>query len=184
MRGSGPPRWAVLIVLVLAAVMSGAVAGASTTATASSTHRYDAPANARDEARSQLAPVVATAVVGAYTVSGVASATEVGRASTTPSSRCVATEVVPDFVAGPVGSQPPVPVSQSRMAAGFDEAGFARMPTSSPGMEYTLPDGSKVRLMEPAGQAPRRASFTNANEVPSTRSLGSRFSHPRRRVCR
>jgi RHS repeat-associated protein len=69
----------------------------------------------------------------------------------------------PDFVAGPIGSGPPVPVSQSRMAAGFDAAGFPSTRTVSAGVEYTLPDGSLVRLMQPSGEAPLRASFTNAN---------------------
>ena len=50
------------------------------------------------------------------------------------------------------------------MAAGFDDAGFPSAPTASPGTSYTLPDGSKVRLMEPTVQAPRRASFTNGND--------------------
>ena len=72
----------------------------------------------------------------------------------------------PDFVAGPPGSQPPVPVSQSRMRAGLEAAGFPSQPTSSAGTQYTLPDGSHVRLMEPSGQAPLRASFTNANGGP------------------
>ena len=62
---------------------------------------------------------------------------------------------------------PPVPVSQSRMAAGFDAAGFPRTPTASAGMEYVLPDGSLVRVMAPSGNAPRRASFTNANGGPN-----------------
>ena len=71
-----------------------------------------------------------------------------------------------DFVAGPPGSQPPVPVSQSRMRDGLEAAGFPSQPTSSAGTQYTLPDGSHVRLMEPSGQAPLRASFTNANGGP------------------
>jgi hypothetical protein len=29
-------------------------------------------------------------------------------------------------------------------------------------MQYTLPDGSLVRMMEPSGQAPLRASFTDS----------------------
>ena len=33
-------------------------------------------------------------------------------------------------------------------------------------MEYTLPSGTHVRVMEPSGQAPLRASFTNANGGP------------------
>ena len=71
-----------------------------------------------------------------------------------------------DFIAGPPGSNPPVPVSQSRMAAGFDDAGFSSRPTVSPGKEYTLPDGTKARLMEPSGQAPRRVSFESSNGGP------------------
>jgi hypothetical protein len=89
-----------------------------------------------------------------------------------------ATNTGPDFVAGPIGSQSPVPVSQSRMAAGFDDAGFPRAPTGSPGMEYTTPDGSLVRLMEPAGQAPRRASFTNANGGPINPFTGKPVQPP------
>jgi RHS repeat-associated protein len=84
----------------------------------------------------------------------------------------------PDFVAGPIGSEPPVPVSQSRMAAGFEDAGFASKPTSSPGTEYTLPDGSKARLMEPAGPAPRRASFTNAKDGPINPFTGKPVQPP------
>ena len=86
-----------------------------------------------------------------------------------------------DFVAGPIGSEPPVPVSQSRMAAGFDEAGFPKRPTAgagSPGTEYTLPDGSTVRLMEPSDQAPRRASFENANGQPVDPFTGKPVPNP------
>lgn len=43
------------------------------------------------------------------------------------------------------------------MAAGLDAAGFPSAPTRATGTEYTLPDGSKVRLMQPSGQAPLRA---------------------------
>ena len=68
-----------------------------------------------------------------------------------------------------MGANATIPVSQSPMAAGFDDAGLPSKPTSSPGTEYTLPDveGSKARLMEPSGQAPIRASFTNANGGPT-----------------
>jgi hypothetical protein len=33
-------------------------------------------------------------------------------------------------------------------------------------MDYTLPGGTHVRVMEPSGQAPLRASFENANGQP------------------
>jgi filamentous hemagglutinin len=52
------------------------------------------------------------------------------------------------------------------MKEGFEKAGFENKPTISPGTEYTLPDGNKVRTMDPSGQAPRRASFENANGQP------------------
>lgn len=90
----------------------------------------------------------------------------------------LATNSGPDFVAGPIGSEPPVPVSQSRMAAGLEDAGLPSSPTRAPGTEYTLPDGSKVRLMEPSGQAPRRASFTNANGQPINPFTGKPVQPP------
>jgi RHS repeat-associated protein len=69
-----------------------------------------------------------------------------------------------DFVAGENGVT--VPVSQKRTAAGFDAAGFPAKPTDSAGMEYTLPDGKSVRLMEPTKNAPRRASFEDGKSGP------------------
>jgi RHS repeat-associated protein len=69
-----------------------------------------------------------------------------------------------DFVVSPDGTT--VPTSQSRMQEGFEKAGLPNKPTESPGTEYTLPDGNRVRTMEPSGDAPRRASFENANGQP------------------
>jgi hypothetical protein len=94
---------------------------------------------------------------------------------------CVAAEDAgksADFIAGPSGSEPPVPVSQSRMASGLDEAGLPSTPTSSPGTEYGLPDGTKVRLMQPSGQAPLRASFTNADGQPINPFTGQQVPEP------
>ncbi len=71
-----------------------------------------------------------------------------------------------DFIVTPGGTA--VPTSQSRMRQGFDRAGFPGRPTSSPGVEHTLPNGQRVRTMEPSGQAPRRASFENSNGQPVT----------------
>jgi RHS repeat-associated protein len=69
-----------------------------------------------------------------------------------------------DFVVTKAGTA--VSTSQSRMRSGFDAAGFPSKPTRSPGVETTLPNGQLVRTMEPSGQAPRRASFENANGQP------------------
>ncbi|WP_461165381.1 RHS repeat-associated core domain-containing protein [Arthrobacter sp. R4-81] len=69
-----------------------------------------------------------------------------------------------DFVAGPNGVV--VPTSESRMLAGFRSAGFPEWPTSRPGTGFTLPDGSKVRVMQRSGTAPKRASFTDGNDSP------------------
>ena len=72
----------------------------------------------------------------------------------------------PDFIVTEKGTV--VPTNQAQMRQGFDDAGFSSKPTQSPGIERTLPDGSKVRTMEPSGPAPRRASFENANGQPVT----------------
>jgi RHS repeat-associated protein len=72
----------------------------------------------------------------------------------------------PDFIVTERGTV--VPVSQSRMREGFDNAGFPSKATRAPGIEHTMPDGRKVRTMEASGDAPRRASFENANGGPVT----------------
>ena len=71
----------------------------------------------------------------------------------------------PDFIASADGTV--IPTSRARLEGGFRDAGFPSAPTpKSPGVEYTLPSGTHVRVMEPSGQAPLRASFTNANGGP------------------
>ncbi len=67
-----------------------------------------------------------------------------------------------DFIVGPNGIV--IPTSRRILEQGFQEAGFATFPTDSKGLGYILPNGSKVRIMEPSGQAPLRASFTNSND--------------------
>jgi len=84
---------------------------------------------------------------------------------------------MPDFVAGESG--PAIPVSQSRMRAGFDDAGFPSRPTTSPGTMHTLPNGTRVRTMDATAQAPRRASFTNSNGGPIDPHTGRPPQPPR-----
>lgn len=45
-------------------------------------------------------------------------------------------------------------------------------------MEYVLPDGSLVRLMGPSGNAPMRASFTNAKGGPINPFTGEPVQPP------
>ncbi|MNY03956.1 hypothetical protein D3C86_1366050 [compost metagenome] len=70
----------------------------------------------------------------------------------------------PDFIVSSQGTV--VPTNQAQARAGFDAAGFPSQPTNSPGTQHTLPNGNTVRLMEPSGAAPRRASFENSNGGP------------------
>jgi filamentous hemagglutinin len=45
-------------------------------------------------------------------------------------------------------------------------------------MEYTLPDGTMVRIMEPSGDAPLRATFTNAEGGPINPFTGKPVQPP------
>ncbi len=52
--------------------------------------------------------------------------------------------------------------SRARFEGGFRDAGSPSSPGTSPGMQYTLPDGSLVCVMEASGQAPLRALSTDS----------------------
>ncbi|MCB0912683.1 MAG: RHS repeat protein, partial [Propionibacteriaceae bacterium] len=67
-----------------------------------------------------------------------------------------------DFIASADGVV--VPTSRARLVEGFERAGLPSTPTRAPGTQYTLPDGSLVRVMEPSGQA---------TAMPSIRSRAS-----------
>jgi hypothetical protein len=82
----------------------------------------------------------------------------------------------PDFIADQNGTV--VPTSKSRLEDGFQRGGFPSESTKSPGTKYTLPDGSSVRVMEPAGQADSRASFTNKNGGPISPFTGKPVQPP------
>jgi hypothetical protein len=69
-----------------------------------------------------------------------------------------------DFVVSERGTA--IPTNRVRLEEGFQDAGLGSQPTASPGTEYTMPDGSSVRVMDPAGSAPQRASFENGNGQP------------------
>lgn len=81
-----------------------------------------------------------------------------------------------DFIASADGVV--VPTSRSRMVGTFEEVGLPSSPTTSAGTQYTLPDGSLVRVIEPSGQAPLRASFTNANGGPVSPFTGKPVQPP------
>jgi RHS repeat-associated protein len=72
-----------------------------------------------------------------------------------------------------------VPTSRNCLVAGFERAGLPAAPTLSPGMKYTFPDGSIVRVMEPSGSAQLRASFTNSNHGPISPFTGKPVQPPR-----
>jgi len=68
--------------------------------------------------------------------------------------------------------------SQSRMLSDFNKAGYPTKPVISPtsgkqvGTQYTLPDGTRVRVMQADGRNPMRASFENANGGPIDPTTG------------
>jgi hypothetical protein len=81
----------------------------------------------------------------------------------------------PTFIADEKGVV--VPTSRSRLEEGLRAAGFEAEATRSPGVSYTLPDGSKVRVMEATPYAPTRASFATRDGSPVSPFTG-RPVHP------
>ncbi|MFI7273780.1 DUF6531 domain-containing protein [Streptomyces sp. NPDC049879] len=66
-----------------------------------------------------------------------------------------------------------------RDAVSSGEPGFGTFPTRSAGQGYTLPGGETVRIMEPSGSAPLRASFESANGQPISPFTGRQPQAPR-----
>jgi len=87
-----------------------------------------------------------------------------------------ATRQAPDFIASADGVV--VATSRSRLEGGFQAAGFPAVPTRGAGTQYTLPDGGLVRIMEPSGRAPMRASFTDAKGSPVSPFTGKPVQPP------
>lgn len=171
--------WLRLLVITLI-IVGAMVALRAPLAGASSTHVYDSLAHNTPTAVA-IGPAVSTSQLSDASETATSEGVTAARRNQSFAfllAPVVGAEAGPDFVAGPIGSEPPVPVSQSRMATGFDEAGFPSTPTASPGVEYTLPDSTKVRLMEPSGQAPMRASLTNANGGPINPFTGKPVQPP------
>lgn len=78
-----------------------------------------------------------------------------------------------------IGGSNGVVVSTSRSRLEGSLSGLpSRATTGGPGREYTLPDGLLVRVMEPSGQAPLRASFTNSNGGPINPFTGKPVQPP------
>lgn len=59
-----------------------------------------------------------------------------------------------------------IPKSRAVLELGLHNAGFATFKTNSSGLGYILPNGNRIRIMEPSGPAPLRVSFTNQNNGP------------------
>lgn len=80
-----------------------------------------------------------------------------------------------------------VPTSASRLESGLQaavdagEAGFSTFPTRSAGTGFQLPDGSRIRIMQPSanGNAGLRASFTNRADAPVSPFTGRPVQPPR-----
>ncbi|MCP4696234.1 MAG: hypothetical protein GY862_05220 [Gammaproteobacteria bacterium] len=81
------------------------------------------------------------------------------------------------FIVGNSGAT--IPTSQEVMRKGFEDAGFPSRVLGGKGTEYTMPDGSRARLMEPTQYAPRRTSFENANGQPIDPFTGKPPQPPR-----
>ena len=86
------------------------------------------------------------------------------RLSTLPEFSLPARGSLTDFIVGSNGVA--IPTSRTVLESGFQGAGFTTFQTRSSGMGYIMPNGNRVRIMDPAGQAPLRASFTNGNGGP------------------
>ncbi|GGQ72176.1 hypothetical protein GCM10010166_47590 [Couchioplanes caeruleus subsp. azureus] len=89
------------------------------------------------------------------------------------------------FVADASGTV--VPRSASRLESGLQgavdagEAGFSTFSTRSAGTGFQLPDGSRIRIMQPSanGNAGLRASFTNGADAPVSPFTGRPIQPPK-----
>jgi hypothetical protein len=82
-----------------------------------------------------------------------------------------------DFIVAESGIA--IPTNRFVLERGFQEAGFKTFCTKSPGTGYVMPNGMTVRIMEPSGPAPLRASFTNLNNGPINPFSGKPPQPPR-----
>uniref|UniRef100_UPI0004859709 polymorphic toxin-type HINT domain-containing protein n=1 Tax=Hamadaea tsunoensis TaxID=53368 RepID=UPI0004859709 len=93
--------------------------------------------------------------------------------------------VRPTFVADSRGTV--VPTSASRLEGGLQaavdagEPGFSTFPVKSAGTGFQLPDGSRIRVMQPSanGNAGLRASFTNGSDAPVSPFTGKPVQPPK-----
>ncbi|GAB2712508.1 RHS repeat-associated core domain-containing protein [Kitasatospora kifunensis] len=91
----------------------------------------------------------------------------------------------PTFIADSNGTV--VPTSASRLEAGLQGAvnagapGFSSFPTKSAGTGYNLPDGTRIRIMQPQGNGSGglRASFTNGSDAPVSPFTGKPVQPPK-----
>lgn len=79
-----------------------------------------------------------------------------------------------DFYVGPNGYT--VPVRRELLERAL--SGLESFETRSPGVGYTFPNGNRIRIMQPSGSAPLRASFTNYSHNPINPFTGKPVQPP------
>lgn len=174
--GSRNARWTVLVAAIVTAVVVAVFGywGAAPATAAPSTFTYDSGAYTYD-----CVALLSSPDTGATDTWGSPSGREAGSWVSPVSVRdrgVAANTGRADFIASADGVV--APTRRSRLVAGFEEAGLPSTPTTSAGTQYTLPNGSLVRVMEPSGQAGLRASFTNANGGPINPFTGKPVQPP------
>lgn len=176
MNRSEHSRWPTAVI-ALALGLLATVLGASSTAAvpmAAATTGYTGAAYVYDAPAQLSSPDIAATYVRGSPPWPAAASWE--RSASVGGVVVAANTARADFIASADGVV--VPTSRSRLVAGFEEAGLPSTPTTSAGTQYTLPNGSLVRVMEPSGQAGLRASFTNANGGPINPFTGKPVQPP------
>ena len=99
----------------------------------------------------------------------------VRRVFKTPASQRSSNSIVDFFV-----NESGYAIPTNRKALENSLRGLKTFETRSPGKGYIFPNGNRVRLMEPSGPAPLRASFTNRYDQPINPFTGKPVQPPKK----